>query len=176
MKSGSIGMRIAGITAAAVVVLVGAGALGFSLGSAGTADERDAKEAQADAFSSAFADARTAAFETARRTGTAKGLARGRARAQRAGEKRGTEAGSAKAEAELERIAQEEVEAAAQAEAEERAENCGAPLFVEGYCPTDEEIEQENLAESLCGPADPALAEEAELHGIQCRPQTGRRP
>lgn len=68
----------------------------------------------------------------------------------------------------LAEIAQEEAEAAAQAEAEERAENCGAPLFVEGYCPTDEEIEQENLAESVCGSPDPESAAEEELYGIEC--------
>lgn len=100
--------------------------------------------------------------------GTLKGLERGKSQAKHAGTRRGGGAGEAEVEAELAVIAQEEAEAAAQAEAEERAANCGAPLFVEGYCPTDEEIEQESLAESLCGPSDPALAEEAEQYGIEC--------
>jgi hypothetical protein len=47
-------------------------------------------------------------------------------------------------------------------EAAERARNCGAPLFVDGYCPTDEEIAAENQIESVCGSRD-----DAEL-GIDC--------
>lgn len=150
------------------LVLIGAGAIGFGLGGSSAPDQRDADEARMEAFRAAFSASRTAAFGQARQRGTAKGLARGRSKATRAGKQRGDDKGAAAVEAELERIAQEEAEAAAQAEAEERAENCGAPLFVEGYCPTDEEIEQENRAESLCGPNDPALEEEAERYGIEC--------
>jgi hypothetical protein len=70
--------------------------------------------------------------------------------------------------------AQEQAEAAAaaqvaaEAEAAERAANCGAPLFVEGYCPTDEEIARENAAESLCGPGTAAGEAEAAELGIVC--------
>ena len=150
------------------LVLLGAGAIGFGLGSSQAPGQRDADEARMEGFRTAFSASRAAAFGQAQQKGTAKGRARGRLKAVRAGERRGDDKGAAAVEAELERIAQEEAEAAARAEAEERAENCGAPLFVEGYCPTDEEIEQESRAESLCGPNDPALEEEAERYGIEC--------
>ncbi len=58
--------------------------------------------------------------------------------------------------------------AAQRAEAEERAENCNAPLFVPGYCPTDEEIETEQSAEALCGPGTEEGRREAAEQGIQC--------
>lgn len=153
---------------ATALVLLGAGVIGFGLGSSGAPDQRDADEARMEGFQAAFAASRAEAFDQARQRGTVKGLKRGQLNAVRAGERRGDDQGAAAVEAEIERIAQEEAEAAAQAEAEERAENCGAPLFVEGYCPTDEEIEQESRAESLCGPNDPALEEEAERYGIEC--------
>lgn len=153
---------------AAALALIAAGAIGFSSGASSAPDQRDADQARMEGFRAAFIVARTEAFGEARQTGAAKGLARGRMKAERAGERQGEDKGAADVEAELELIAREEAEAAAQAEAEERAENCGAPLFVEGYCPTDEEIEQENRAESLCGPGDPALEEEAEQYGIEC--------
>jgi hypothetical protein len=50
----------------------------------------------------------------------------------------------------------------------ERAKNCGAPLFVNGYCPTDEEIEREGDAEALCGPGTAKGRREAAERGIQC--------
>ncbi|MDQ2630219.1 MAG: hypothetical protein M3Y75_04470 [Actinomycetota bacterium] len=150
------------------MVLLAAAAIGFGLGASGAPDQQAADKARLEGFRAAFTASRTAAFGQAQRTGMAKGFSRGKLRAERAGKRRGEGTGAADAEAELERITQEEAEAAAQAEAEERTENCGAPLFVEGYCPTDEEIEQENRAESLCGPGDPALEEEAELYGIEC--------
>lgn len=153
---------------ATAVVLIAAGAIGFVLGASSAPDQRAAGEARMESFRAAFTASRAEAFGKARQTGTAKGLTQGRLKAKRAAERQGDDKGAADAEAELERIAQEEAEAAAQAEAEERAANCGAPLFVEGYCPTDEEIEQENRAESLCGPNDPALEEEAERYGIEC--------
>jgi hypothetical protein len=153
---------------ATALVLIAAGAIGFALGASGAPDQRDADEAQMEGFGAAFTAARADAFGRARRAGTAKGLAQGRREAEQAGERRGKDRGAEDVESELERIAEEEAEAAAQAEAEERAANCGAPLFVEGYCPTDEEIEQESRAESLCGPGDPTLEEEAEQYGIEC--------
>lgn len=163
-KGRSRGFRIAAI----VLALVAVGAIGFGLGASAAPDRSDADEARLESFQAAFTSSQAKAFGQARQKGMAKGLARGRLKAEQAGERRGEDGGAADVEAELEQIAQEEAEAAAQAEAEERAENCGAPLFVEGYCPTDEEIEQENRAESLCGPNDPALEEEAEQYGIEC--------
>jgi hypothetical protein len=45
---------------------------------------------------------------------------------------------------------------AIEAEQAERARNCGAPLFADGACPTDEEIEREQNLESYCGRYDPS--------------------
>jgi len=88
-----------------------------------------------------------------------------------AGERRGNAVGGSDAEAELAAAAEAEAEAAeaaALAETQERAANCGAPLFVDDYCPTDEEIARENSAESLCGPGTAAGREQAAELGIQC--------
>jgi len=150
------------------LAFVAAGAIGFALGSSAAPDQQEADDARVESFRAAFASSKEAAFRQARRRGVAKGLKRGRVRAERVGLRRGDDAGAKEAGVVLAEIAQEEAEAAAQAEAEERAENCGAPLFVEGYCPTDEEIEQENLAESVCGSPDPESAAEEELYGIEC--------
>ncbi len=45
---------------------------------------------------------------------------------------------------------------AIEAEQAERATNCGAPLFADGACPTDEELEREQNLESYCGGYDPS--------------------
>ena len=86
------------------------------------------------------------------------------------GHRRGLAAGKAAAEAERLREA-EAAEASRQSEiqaqAAERADNCGAPLFVTGYCPTDEEIAYESQAESLCGGGD---YEQAQAEGVACFP------
>lgn len=160
--SRSLRVAAIGLTVAA------AAAIGVALGSSAAPDRQEADEARAESFRAAFADSKAVAFEQARRRGSANGIERGRTRAKRLGLRRGSKAGGAEAKVVLAAIAQEEAEAAAQAEAEERAENCGAPLFVEGYCPTDEEIERENLAESVCGSPDPESAAEEELYGIEC--------
>ncbi|HEU4739588.1 MAG TPA: hypothetical protein VFS54_10980 [Solirubrobacterales bacterium] len=150
------------------MAVVAATAIGFALGSSAAPNQQEADDARAESFRAAFSSSKASAFRQARRRGTVKGLKQGRARAKQVGLRRGDDAGAKEAGVVLAEIAQEEAEAAAQAEAEERAENCGAPLFVEGYCPTDEEIEQENLAESVCGSPDPESAAEEELYGIEC--------
>jgi hypothetical protein len=79
------------------------------------------------------------------------GLADGRAKGRLAGAEIGAKDGGSDAQAQLAAIQQQQVEAeqaAAAAEAAERQANCGAPLFVEGYCPTDEEIAQESQTSS----------------------------
>ena len=80
----------------------------------------------------------------------------GRRTGQLAGAAAGDGAGSDSAGAEL-----------AAAEAAERAENCGATLFPDDVCPTDEEIAAENQAEAVCGPGD---YEQAAALGIDCGP------
>ena len=117
-----------------------------------------------------------AASEEASELAYSRSLERGRAEGQRTGALRanqlgtgqGLTRGSEHADAELARIEAAEAAAAAAAEAAERAANCGAPLFVEGYCPTDEEIARESAAESLCGPGTAEGAAEAARLGISC--------
>jgi hypothetical protein len=156
------------VTAAAALGLVCG--VGFLFGSSAAPTETEANIERRKSFTEARRQAAAAAFKKARDKGLATGRRAGRREAVTAAAKKGETAGTQDAKAKLAAIAQEEAEDAARAEAEERAENCGAPLFTPGYCPTDEEIEQENLAESLCGPGDPALEEEAAEQGIQCRP------
>jgi hypothetical protein len=139
---------------------------GYLIGSSSAPSVEDAGKQRASAFVSARKDAMDVAYRRSAAQGRHSGIRAGRRSARRSGEAKGGNAGEGGANAELAAIADSE----AQAEAEERAENCGAPLFVDGYCPTDAEIEQEGLAESLCGPGDEAHAIEAAEQGIQCRP------
>jgi len=85
---------------------------------------------------------------------------------------RGLAAGKAegtrrRAEAAAAAAAEAAQQAAIQARAQERAANCGAPLFVDGYCPSDEEVAAGGQSESLCGGG---LYEEARAQGIACFP------
>ena len=143
-----------------IAALVGAG--GYALGAATAPTEDDAVSAREDARAESYAEAKATANDEAQ----ALGFEAGKEVGSRSGELVGTGAGDAEgsgsASAEL-----------AAAEAAERAENCGAPLFVEGYCPTDEEIAYENQAESLCGGRH---YDEAAAQGIDCGPGTSPRP
>jgi hypothetical protein len=152
----------------ATVLVVVCGAVGYLLGTTSAPSQADADIERRAGTKEALKHASRQAFRRAEDEGQAAGERSGRREAKRSGRRRGGADGEEGAEAQLAAIAQEEEEAAARAEAEERAENCGAPLFVPGYCPTDEEIERESLAESLCGPGDPALVQEAAEQGIQC--------
>jgi hypothetical protein len=163
--------RITALTAGAAVIVGLAAGLGFVLGSDAAPTDEQARAERRQGFAAALEDAKSEALQRSRPRGLIAGRKVGQAEARRVAKRRGSSDGSSEAEAKLAAIAQEEAEAAARAEAEERAENCGAPLFTPGYCPTDEEIEQEGLAESLCGPGDPALEQEAAEQGIQCRPR-----
>ena len=99
------------------------------------------------------------------------GRAQGARQGRRAGHGRGRAAGAGAVERRQAAIAEAEAaerQRLAEAEAAERAANCGAPLFVDGYCPTDEEIEREGNAESLCGPGTEEGRREAAALGIQC--------
>jgi hypothetical protein len=83
----------------------------------------------------------------------------------------GKVSGTAEVEAQLAAAAEAEAEAdrlAALEEARERAANCGAPLFVDDYCPTDAEVALEAQAESLCGPGTLEGREQAAALAIQC--------
>ena len=157
-----------------VVLAAAAGAGGYSIASSGGEDLDAARDRGAQA-------GQQEGRERGRRRGNAAGRAAGEKAAYRtafrksskrryrielaAAERREAVAAHQAAIAQQAATAQE---AAQRAEATERAENCGAPLFVSGYCPTDEEIEREQSAESLCGPGTEQGRREAAELGIQC--------
>lgn len=62
-------------------------------------------------------------------------------------------------------VMEAEAAAAAAAAAANEQRFCNQPLFVDGYCPTQGEIDYENQAEGLCGGGDYAAAAAA---GIVC--------
>jgi hypothetical protein len=158
--------------AISVLVVAAAAVGGYALGAADAPTMEESEQAELQAFTEARRGAFETAFERLRQRGHTSGLEEGQSQGQAAGARRGTGAGEAAAQAELTEIAAAEAEAerqAALAEAQERIENCGAPLFVDGYCPTDEEIELESQAESLCGPGTAEGAAEAAELGITCR-------
>jgi hypothetical protein len=153
--------------AAVLVLLVAAGAIGYLIGTNGAPDDADARLAQTLSFHRALPRAERSALLAARLSGFVVGLATGRRHGERAGERRGARAGERAAGAEEKRLAEEreaaEREAAEQAEREaaEQAEveaseerTCNVPLFIDGYCPTQAEIEQENQAEGEAGIGD----------------------
>jgi hypothetical protein len=154
-----------------VALVLGIGAAGLALGSNEAPNAGDAESAEKAAYRLALKDAAVEAHEESVPHGREAGLQVGERRGADVGHADGQRAGHTAVERRLDAIAEQEAQAAAEAaaaEATERAANCGAPLFTEGYCPTDEEIELENNAESLCGPGTPeGRAEAAEL-GIQC--------
>jgi hypothetical protein len=151
-----------------VVVATGAG---YFVGVTGAPDKDDAAQARSAAEDTARRGAYARAFGSARRRGEEEGSTAGRRHGQAAGRRSGEGAGAAAAQAELASAAEAEAQAAreaAVAEAQERAANCGSPLFLPGYCPTDAEVAQENQAEALCGPGTAEGRAEAARLGIQC--------
>lgn len=144
-------------------------AIGILVGTASAPDDTEAAKARLEGFRSASTRAHDIAYAKAQSRGRSRGTKVGQVRARFFGERRGGATGEKEAAAAVNKIAEEEAEVAALAEAEERSENCGAPLFIDGYCPTDEEIERENTVEGLCGglPNEERAREEEEL-GIEC--------
>jgi hypothetical protein len=154
----------------ALCLVCGAGAGGYLAGRSTAPTRGDAQRAEARA--------ERIAFERTRRQSHARAYRRAVVRGQRDGERRGRRLGAKRGRVAGERAAQERQlqEAAAaeatrqeeiQSRARERAKNCNAPLFADGYCPTDEEVEQEGQAESLCGGGK---YEQARAQGIACFP------
>lgn len=144
---------------------------GYAIGAARAPTDVEAALERAQAERRAFVQAQQQASQKAKPIGYKAG--------RQAGERRGRRVGQARGERARQKAAAQQKEQQAQAaEAErqqrieqrvqERAENCNAPLFADGYCPTDEEIERESQAESLCGPATEAGRQEAARLGIQC--------
>ena len=155
------------LVASVLALVLGVG--GYALGAATAPTEDEAASARNNAQAEAFEEARSSAKDEA----LARGLRAGQKAGDRAGELGGSDAGqgagSSSANAEV-------AAAAAAAEAAERAQNCGAPLFPDSSCPTNEEIAQENQAEALCGPGSASGQEQAAAEGIDCGPAPPIRP
>jgi len=154
----------------AMAFAVGAALGGYAAGHSTAPTREDAHRASVSAEQRAFVAAYRRADEAAHRRGLAAGRRKGELRGRRLGQRRGLAAGTAEGEerrAEAAAAAEAERQAAIAAQIQERAENCGAPLFVDGYCPTDEEVALEGQAESLCGGGN---YEEARAQGIACFP------
>jgi hypothetical protein len=149
--------------AVAVVLAVAAGAVGYLAGKDGAPDDAEARLAHNLAYARAMPVAERSAYLAARRHGFKVGLAKGLRGGATLGARRGGSAGDEAAKVEERRLAEEqeaieaaEREAAEQAAAEAEAETryCNVPLFIDGYCPTQAEIEQENQAEGEAGIGD----------------------
>jgi hypothetical protein len=163
--------RQALIILAASVVVADAGAGGYVLGDSRAATEAEASRASVQARAAAAHLAQSDAYNRARKEGYRAGRRQGRARGRRVGARDGERAGTQVAQSRLaEALAAAEAERlqAVRERAAERARNCGAPLFVEGHCPSDEEVARENKAEELCGPGTEEGRREAARQGIQC--------
>lgn len=125
-----------------------------------------AKVAEEQAFRSAHAAAYDRGFEAGRESGRREGTEAGARDGQAEAERVLAEAAAAR---EAEEAARAEREAAAsRARQRARPTGCSVPLFVDGYCPTPEELQQENDAESLCGPGTEEGRAEARRRGITC--------
>ncbi len=153
------------IAASGVVLLGLAAAGGFLLGQDDAPTKTDAAMDRKQSFGSAMKTSFAVAFPEAKSQGAKAGLKKGRKSGEKDGGAVGSEKGAENAQDELDLIAAEQARLAAEAEAAERAANCGASLFVEGYCPTDAEIQQESDAETYCGGGD---YETAAALGIEC--------
>ena len=154
-----------------MVALAGLGVAGYALGQANTASKAEASEAQRRAFNIAF----SAGEDQGRRIGVARGVAKGKREGRTAGRRAGARRGLAAGQTAAGQRRQQQAEAVEQqrqqqidSNRKERESNCNAPLFADGYCPTDEEVEQESDAESLCGPGTAEGREKAARQGIDC--------
>ena len=142
-----------------------AGSVGYINGSRTAPNLADAQKAFDKAYKSAFEKNRQSALETSMKAAFKAGANNGENEGQKNGGKFGYAEGRKAAEQEVARIAAEQAAAQAAAEEAERRANCGAPLFVNGYCPTDAELQYEMDAETYCGGG---LYAEAAARGIQC--------
>lgn len=165
--------RIAALTVVAVATVAVLGLVGLLLGDAKAPTAADGRATQRESAAEGERIAERAARKRAHTRGYRVGVSRGRQRGERSGGRRGIRVADRKQEviaAQAQAAEQRRQQEAAEAEKAERAENCGAPLFVDGYCPTDEEIERESDAESLCGPGTEEGRNQAADKGIGCFP------
>jgi hypothetical protein len=137
------------------------GAVGHNIGLRNAPDAADAERAYKNAYTKSFDQSRAKARKSAIAEGLKEGAREGKIEGSKNGGKSGYAEGRKDADIELARIRAEQ----AAAEAAERQANCGAPYFLDDYCPTDEELQYEIDAETYCGGG---RHEEAAARGIQC--------
>ena len=145
-------------TTAAIFVLVLIaplfGVLGFVAGASDTPTIGEAQVTTQSAHAKAAATSERASYVSSRLVAKSAGKKVGRAR----GVKEGTKRGRADGAKEKKRLA--DVAAAEAAEAAKPTTGyfggCSEPLFVDGYCPTPDEIAAERWLEEYCGPFDPS--------------------
>ena len=117
---------------------------GFAVGRTSSASKSEAAQVRALAEKRS----RQPAYEQARATTMDSARRKAARRARRLGTERGTRAGR--------RAGQAEAESRRQAEAAKPTTGyfggCSEPLFVDGYCPTPQEIQAERDIEAYCGP------------------------
>ena len=166
----TVRMRVASLSAALLLAGV-LGTVGYLIGHNHAPTREDAAAARRRAFRTQYLRARQTAEVHGHTRGARRGLTAGKERGRSSGTDLGKSAGAADSQEQLAAAAAAQVEAqrqAAIAATQERAANCGAPLFVSGYCPTDAEVQQENQAEALCGSGLPQDSAEAARLGIDC--------
>lgn len=155
--------RVAAVLAAVVVGVAAAG--GYLLGSSDAPTVGDATRELNRSYAQAMRSAYAPAFQSARVRGDKAGREKGGKIGSDEGSAAGSTTGGERAQAELDLIAAEQARLAAEAEAAERQANCGHPLFIDGACPTDAEVQYEEDAETYCGGGD---YETAAALGIRC--------
>ena len=163
-------MRAALAIAMTLALLAAVGGAAYAVGDEQAVTAEQAQNARVSAGKSAGARANAHALRSSRRRGVSEGLRQGQRRGQRSGRRAGRERGAAEADRRAAAAAtqhQQDRQDAINARQQERARNCNAPLFVEGYCPTDAEVQAENETESLCGGGH---YDQARAKGIACFP------
>ena len=143
-------------TTAAIFVLVLIaplfGVLGFVAGASDTPTTSEAQVTAQSAHAKAATTSERATYASSKLAATSAGKKVGRAR----GVKEGTKRGRADGAKEKKRLAD-----AAAAEAAKPKTGyyggCHEFLFVDGYCPTPDEVAAERWIEEYCGSADPAF-------------------
>ena len=150
----NINRRAAAAIFALVLIAPLFGVLGFVAGASGTPTTSEAQVTTQSAHAKAAATSERATYASSRLAARTAGKKVGRARGVKEGAKRGRADGAK----EKKRLA--DAAAAAAAEAAKPTSGyfggCSAPLFVDGYCPTPDEVAAEMWIEEYCGAYDPS--------------------
>ena len=150
----NINRRAAAAIFALILIAPLFGVLGFVAGASGTPTTGEAQVTTRAAHAKAAASSERASYVSSRLVAKSAGEKGGRAR----GVKEGTKRGRADGAKEKKRLADAAAAAAAEAAKPKTGYfgGCSEPLFVDGYCPTPDEIAAERWVEQYCGAYDPS--------------------